>query len=250
MNKLIFSFLAVFLLSAFCISAQDSLYQNTSDKLLGQGGNLSIRGYAQLDYNQKFGSDMRYNGTLDVHRLVLFFGYKFSDKTSFISELEVEHASEFFVEQAFLQHNIARGINFRAGLLLIPMGIINEYHEPTTFHGVERPNMDKNLVPTTWRELGAGFQGNIQDLNLKYQIYVVNGFKSYDEEGLLRGFDGLRKGRQKGIESIVSHPNISGKVSHYGIKNLNFGVSAYSGKTASTLYNGLVTGADSLNKNG
>ncbi|MBT8194992.1 MAG: hypothetical protein HKO56_06785 [Bacteroidia bacterium] len=249
MIRLIFSSLLIFLLFSTSSSAQDTLHQNTGEILLGQGGNMSIRGYAQIDYNQKIDSDIRYNGALDVHRFVLFVGYKFSDKTSFISELEVEHANEFFVEQAFLNHNISRGINFRAGMLLIPMGIVNEYHEPTTFHGVERPNLDKYIVPTTWREIGAGFQGNIQNANLKYQAYVVNGFKSFDVEGLLRGSDGLRKGRQKGIKSILSHPNLSGKVSYYGIKSLNIGASAYLGKTSSTLYNNLASDADSLTKN-
>ncbi|NNM16618.1 MAG: hypothetical protein HKO56_08170, partial [Bacteroidia bacterium] len=114
MNKLKISFLAFFIAVSSPLLAQDTLQQSTSEILLSQGGNLSIRGYAQIDYNQKLDSDIRYNGNLDVHRFVLFLGYKFSDKTAFISELEVEHVSEFFVEQAFVQHNLARGINFRA----------------------------------------------------------------------------------------------------------------------------------------
>ena len=98
-------------------------------------------------------------------------------------------------EQAFLQYKINNFINFRGGLILIPMGIINEYHEPVAFYGVERPFVDNNITPTTWREVGFGVNGNILNASLKYQAYLVNGFSSYDGEGLLRGSDGLRRGR-------------------------------------------------------
>ena len=50
-------------------------------------------------------------------------------------------------------------LNLRGGLMLIPMGIVNEYHEPTTFNGVERPSLDSKIVPTTWREMGIGVSG-------------------------------------------------------------------------------------------
>ena len=77
------------------------------------------------------------------------------------------------------------------------MGIVNEYHEPTTFNGVERPNLDSKIVPTTWRELGAGFTGKFSDYSLKYQLYLTNGFLSYNGTGILRGVDGYRKEDKK-----------------------------------------------------
>jgi len=119
-----------------------------------------------------------------------------------------------------------------AGLMLVPMGIINEFHEPTTYHGVERPNVDKYIVPTTWREIGIGVSGNINNASLKYQAYLFNGFISYkDGNGVLRGTDGLRKGRQKGAESVVTSPNFSTKFDYYGIRGLRVGLSGYFGKT-------------------
>ena len=91
--------------------------------------------------------------------------------------------------------------------MLVPMGYVNEYHEPPVFFGTERPGLDKYVVPTTWRELGVGATGNLQDLSLKYQAYIFNGFISYkDGEGTLRGIDGLRNGRQKGAESVIHNP--------------------------------------------
>ena len=182
---------------------------------------------------------MRQNGELDVHRMVMLFGYQFSDRTQFVTELEFEHVSEVFVEQAFLQHKINKSINFRGGLLLIPMGIVNEYHEPTTFNGVDRPLIDNKISPSTWREIGFGLSGTIQPVSLKYQAYVVNGFNGYDGTAKLSGKSGLRNGRQKGAESYTSAPNFTGKVEYYGINGLNLGLSGYFGNTQSKLYNGI-----------
>ncbi len=119
------------------------------------------------------------------------------------------------------------------------MGIINEYHEPTTFNGVERPLIDNYIAPTTWREIGFGITGNILPASMNYQVYVMNGFNGYDGNANLSGKNGLRKGRQKGAESFISSPNFSGKVEYYGIRGLNIGLSGYIGKTQSTLYDGI-----------
>jgi len=237
--------IAAFLISTFQASAQqlDSLsnkYQNAAEKLLATDGKLVIGGYGEVHYNQPFSSTVRNNGTLDVHRVVMLMGYNFNSRTQFVSELEFEHVGEVFVEQAFIQHRINNFLNFRAGLMLVPMGIVNEYHEPTTFNGVERPLVDNKLFPTTWREIGFGFTGNILEASLKYQAYVVNGFNGYkDGVASLNGKDGFRAGRQKGAESFISSPNFTGKIDYYGIRGLNLGLSGYVGNTQSTLYNGL-----------
>ena len=76
-------------------------------------------------------------------------GYKFNEKASFVSEVEMEHVIELYVEQAFLNYKIKDNLSLNAGLMLIPMGIQNLYHEPPTFNGVERTNVDKYIVPTT-----------------------------------------------------------------------------------------------------
>lgn len=206
---------------------------------MGSDSKLSIGGYAQIDYNQPFSKDVRQNGVLDVHRLVMLFAYQFNNRTQFVTEIEYEHVQELYVEQAFLQHKFLPWLNFRGGLLLIPMGIINEYHEPPTYNGVERPFIDNVIAPTTWRELGAGFTGTVLPASLKYQIYVVNGFNGYNGAGRLNGRNGLRSGRQKGAESYISSPNLSAKVEYYGIRGLNLGLSGYFGDTQSTLYNGI-----------
>lgn len=236
--------LAIILLFSVRAGAQisDSLnntYKNSAEQLMIKDGKLTIGGYGQIDYNQVLNNDLKNNGLLDVHRLVMLLGYKFSDRVHFITEIEYEHVQEVYIEQAFLQFKINNYLNFKGGLILTPMGIINEYHEPTTFRGVERPFIDNYIAPTTWREIGFGFTGNILNASLKYQAYMVNGFNGYDGQARFDGANGLRKGRQKGAESFISSPNFTGKVEYYGIRGLNIGLSGYFGKTQSTLYNGI-----------
>ncbi|MBU1371014.1 MAG: hypothetical protein KJ578_03940 [Bacteroidetes bacterium] len=230
-----------FLLTTVVAVAQENqnTYLNMADNLLASQSKLTIGGYGEVHYNQPFDNDLRHNGKLDVHRMVMLFGYNFSDKVQFVTELEFEHVSEVYVEQAFLQYKLNQLVQFRAGLLLIPMGIINEYHEPTTFNGVERPLIDGKIAPTTWREIGFGITGNYLPLSIKYQLYVVNGFNGYDGSARLNGANGFRSGRQKGAESTISSPNLTAKLEYFGLRGLNLGLSGYFGKTQSSLYNKL-----------
>ncbi len=188
---------------------------------------VTVGGYAQVDYNQPEGD----NGNLDVHRLVMLLGYKFNDKVQFVTEIEYEHVKELYVEQAFLQYTIADNVNLRGGLMLVPMGIVNEYHEPTTFNGVERPNVDKSIIPSTWREIGFGVSGKFDEASLRYQAYIFNGFASVNDTKVLGGSNGLRNGRQKGAESTINTPNLSAKVDYYGIQGLRLGLSGYFGRS-------------------
>jgi len=213
---------------------------NSAEKLLATRGRLLIGGYGEVHYNKMLSGDILYNGKLDVHRMVLLFGYRFSRRLQFISEIEFEHVEEVYVEQAFLQYKINSFLNFRSGLLLVPMGTINEYHEPTAFNGVERPFIDKYIAPTTWREIGLGISGNIFPVSLRYQAYLVNGFSSYNGRKLLNSQNGLRKGRQKGAESYLSFPNFTAKLEFYGFRGLSIGLSGYFGKTQSTLFDGIL----------
>ena len=206
---------------------------NSAQRMLNKTDTkLTIGGYGEITYNQP----ESLNGELDVQRLVMMFGYKFNDKVQFLTEIEYEHVKEVFVEQAFINYSIGDNISLRGGLMLVPMGIVNEYHEPTTFNGVERPSVDNKIVPTTWREIGVGVNGSLPDASLSYQAYIFNGFKSTELDGdqvngLLKGSSGLRGGRQKGIQSTISSPTFSAKLDYYGILGLRLGLSGYFGKT-------------------
>ena len=213
---------------------------NSSTKMLNKQDKLTIGGYGQFDYNQPLEQGVLRNGVMDVHRMVLMFGYKFDSRTSFITEIEIEHVKEVFVEQAFVNYQIAPWLNLRGGLMLIPMGIINEYHEPPTFNGVERPNLDKYIIPTTWREFGVGATGKFLQTGVGYQVYVVNGFLGHNEgEGTLGGSSLFRSGRQKGAKSVFTAPNLAVRVDYTGIPGLNAGLSGYFGDSQSTMKNGI-----------
>ena len=216
------------------VCAQDQ-YNSAStqlNNLLSSERGLSIGGYGEITYNNLEGKSDP--AEIDVQRLVILFAYKFDDRTSFVTEIEYEHVKEVYVEQAFINYALADGVNLRGGLMLVPMGIINEYHEPTTFNGVERPSLDSKIVPTTWREMGIGVSGRINNASIRYQAYVMNGFLSYGDSHKLRGLDGLRKGRQKGAESVGSDVNFAGRIEYYGLPNLKFGLSYYTGNTQTT----------------
>lgn len=222
-------------------TAQDSitfnpqLQLNAAQRILSgnYGQAVTVGAYAETTYNQPEGD----NGELDVQRMVLLFGYKFNDKTQFVTEVELEHVEEVFVEQAFVNYSVGDNISLRGGLMLVPMGIVNEYHEPTTFNGTERPAVDNAIVPTTWRELGVGVNGRFPDASVSYQAYIFNGFKSTVSDGedgvsgFLKGSNGLRGGRQKGIKSTVDSPTFSTKVEYYGFPGLRLGLSGYFGDT-------------------
>ncbi len=223
----------ILLLASF-VYGQDQ-YNSAStqlNNLLSIEKGLSIGGYGEITYNNIEGSSTP--AEIDVQRLVVLFAYKFDDRTSFVTEIEYEHVKEVYVEQAFINYAVADGVNLRGGLMLIPMGIVNEYHEPTTFNGVERPSLDSKIVPTTWREMGIGVSGRINNASIRYQAYLMNGFLSYGESHKLRGSDGLRKGRQKGAESVGSDANFAGRIEYYGLPKLKLGVSYYAGNTQTT----------------
>jgi len=229
--------LAIMMLFVACVSGQD---MNSGERMLASPEKLTIGGYAQIDYNQPLSSGEINNGLMDVHRLVLLFGYKFSDRASFVTEIEMEHVKELYVEQAYLNYEILPWLSFRSGLMLIPMGIVNEYHEPPTFNGVERPNLDKYIVPTTWREIGAGFTGHFLQSGITYQLYLVNGFLGSDDGAAkLSGSSLFRSGRQKGASSVFSQPNLAFRVGYTGVPGLNTGLSGYFGQTQSTLLDGI-----------
>lgn len=217
-----------------------NVFRNTVEAMLNEKPGLSIGGYGEVHFNQPITEGQFDLGTLDAHRLVMFLGYNFSGKTQFVSEIEFEYAKELWIEQMFLQHKLNKFASFRAGILLVPMGIINEYHEPTTFNGVERPFIDNRIAPSTWREIGMGFAGNYLQTSTKYQLYIVNGFNGYDAgAALFSGSKALREGRQKGSKAYVAKPSLTGKIEFYGIRNLNIGLSGYYGMSYSRLFNKL-----------
>ncbi|MEK9137714.1 MAG: porin, partial [Bacteroidota bacterium] len=192
----------------------------------------TVGGYGELHYNEP---DGHRRGMLDFHRFVIYISHNFSEKIAFHSEIELEHTlvdpgkgGELSIEQAFLDYRIVPSFGVRVGILLPPVGLINLYHEPPTFNGVERPSVDRVIIPTTWRESGIGIYGSPAE-QVQYQIYVVGGLKA---EGFSAS-DGLRGGRQKGLESNPANPSITGRLDYTPALGLQLGGSFFAGGAAS-----------------
>jgi hypothetical protein len=193
---------------------------------------LTIGGYGELHYNN-FDSDSGKDDEIDFHRFVLFFSYDFNEWIKFASELELEHAlsgegknGEVELEQAYLDFMLSRPVNIRAGLMLVPVGIINETHEPPTFYGVERPDLDKVIIPTTWWEAGVGIFGDIAP-GLNYKLYYVSSLDGGD----FRAKDGIRAGRQKVSEATAEDFSVVGRLEYTGLPGLKLGASFLTGDT-------------------
>jgi len=167
----------------------------------------------------------------DLHRLVLMVGHRFSDRLKLWSEIEIEHAfveggeesGEVAVEQAYIDLTVSRRFNLRAGMLLVPVGIINERHEPPTFHGVERTFVDTVIIPSTWRDVGVGAFGDL-GRGLSFKAYLMPGL---DATGFTAE-DGIAGGRQQGGHADASDPAITGRL-EYRRAGLTAGASLWRG---------------------
>ncbi|MEQ1911491.1 MAG: hypothetical protein ABMA15_21925 [Vicinamibacterales bacterium] len=159
---------------------------------------------------------------LDFLRAVLYTGYRFSDKFLFNSELEVEHGNEIGVEFAYVDFQARETLSVRGGMLLLPLGLVNEFHEPTVFVGARRPETEQRIIPSTWRENGAGIVGSLGIVNVR--AYVTNGFGG-------AGFTsaGLRGGRQKGIQARAANLAFSGRADVTPVAGIVTGIGFYKG---------------------
>ena len=179
---------------------------NTASSLVPRTGPIS--GYMDFHFNNAEFQDP----VLDFHRFVLLFNHSFSDRVRFVSELELEHAvvskgtdGELELEQAYVDFLVRRSFNVRAGMVLAPVGVINERHEPPVFHGVERPSVETVIIPTTWFGAGAGVHGEVGN-GFRYRAYAM---ETLDASGFSAD-SGLRDGRQKELNRTQSMSRVPG----------------------------------------
>jgi len=203
-----------------------------ASKVYGSERGVSVGGYGELlfqdfDARRDDGTRTGKASEFDLLRAVLYFGYKFNDKIVFNSEIEFEHASteddgEVSVEFATVDFLLHPAASVRAGLVLMPVGFINEMHEPPVFLGARRPDVERSVLPATWRENGVGLFGEAGDF--EYRAYVVNGFDASGFSG-----SGLRGGRQDGSEAEARDIAFTARVDYRGVPGLLVGGSLYTG---------------------
>ena len=183
-----------------------------------------IGGYGEMHLNLKQGQD----NMIDYHRFVLFFGKEFNERTRFFSEFELEHSlagdgkpGEVELEQAYVEYDVNSDLTAKAGLFLVPVGILNETHEPETFYGVERNNVESKIIPTTWWEGGAALTADVAD-GLAIDVAVHSGLNAatFDDDGALVGVNSLRSSRQKVAEATANKAAYTARVKYTAIPGL------------------------------
>ncbi|MGQ0813055.1 MAG: hypothetical protein ACT4O1_01135 [Gemmatimonadota bacterium] len=206
----------------------------------------SIGGYGEVLY-ENFAKERENDATVglprdqvDALRLILYVGYKFSPKFIFNSEIEFEHATtgqggEASVEFAYIDYVHSPAFGVRGGMVLVPMGFLNELHEPPIFLGTTRPLTENAIIPTTWRENGAGVFGSLGDFS--YRAYIIDGLDAIGGgPSRATGFNagGLRGGRQKGARALIEDPALVARVDFTpgSLPGVMVGASAYTGNSA------------------
>lgn len=197
---------------------------------------LAIGGYGEAIYTNQTSDKGKKSDQFDAQRLVMYLGYKFSDNIILNNEIEFEHATtgegaevkgEVSVEFSQLDFLLHPAANIRAGLMLMPMGFINEIHEPLFFHGNYRPEVERRIIPSTWREMGAGLFGEPLP-GLQYRVYAVNGLNA---DGFAS--NGWRDARQGGSKAKADDFAVTGRVDYSPnfVPGLLVGGSAYMGNS-------------------
>jgi len=186
----------------------------------------TLGGYGEVHYNNLEKDDgIGDKNEVDFHRFVLFTSHQFTDSIRFFSELEVEHSiagdgqvGEVELEQAFIEWDISANQSAKAGLFLMPIGIINETHEPNTFYGTERNNVEKYIIPATWWEAGAALNGELAQ-GLSYDIAAHSGL--FMDDGEYKP----REGRQKVGKAKADDMAFTGRLKYTAIPGLELATS-------------------------
>jgi hypothetical protein len=220
-KALILSFLSI---TVSIIDAQAQFRTLAQQQILTNEDSLSsglskqktvISGYGSALYQRDFNLG---ESKATLERAVLFIGHRFSSRISFFSEMELENAivvggeekGELAMEQAFLKFNFSPRHYLVAGLFIPRIGILNENHLPVNFNGVERPMVEQVIIPATWRELGVGFYGSLNNAPLNYTVSLMNGLNS---AGFEHG-NGIRGGRAEGGNATANNLALSAAVQY------------------------------------
>jgi len=174
-------------------------YSSMLDRSSGlASGGTNIVGYGEVGYGKFRQSG---NATADLQRFVFGFNHRFDERLTLHSEVEFEHAivskddhGEAEIEQAWLNCKMSDAVNLKGGLFLIPLGILNETHEPPSYYGVMRNQVETRIIPTTWRELGAGVHGIVGE-GIRYDVGITTNF---DSGKLDDPTTGIRSAHQEG----------------------------------------------------
>ncbi len=206
---------------------------------------LSIGGYGEMYYASKEDAA----NIADIYRFVPYIGYRFNDKIVLNVELEFEHGGakpgdgEYgyaVIEFMYLDFMLNDAFGVQVGNVLVPMGLTNLRHEPTLFNTVQRPNVEKALIPSTWNSNGAIAYGAIGESGFTYNAGII---QALDLDNSNSGKAGqIRSGRSGTGKSTYNNTAAVGRLDYIGTPGLMVGASAYYGSATQ----GSVSGATAL----
>jgi len=182
----------------------------------------SLGAYGEMHWNSLQSKD-----EIDFHRFVLFLGHEFDERTRLFSEVEIEHSvasasdeGEVALEQAYIERDLTGSHHARAGMFLVPVGIMNEHHEPDAFYGVERNPIETAIIPTSWREAGVGLRGDLAP-GIGYDVAVHSGLKT----DLVGDAFVIREATQEGSHAVAEDPAMTARIKYTAIPGLELALS-------------------------
>jgi len=201
-----------------------------------EGPQTVITGYGEVNYNRPTKNASQ--AQVDVRRAVIGFQHRFDDKTKLVTEFEWEHAvtsatdqGETAVEQLYIEREFNNGLRAKAGLFLIPAGLLNTNHEPTAYYGVERNFVETSIIPSTWREAGLGLSSTL-DNGLTWDFGVTTGFdlQKWDPTSTDGRESPLGSIHQEGQLAKARDLSVYGALNWRGVPGLQLGGSFFTGK--------------------
>ncbi|MFZ6873162.1 hypothetical protein ACO0LF_13990 [Undibacterium sp. Di27W] len=195
-----------------------------------------ISSYGEINYTRP--REASNQAQADVGRAVIGITHRFNEKTKMVAEFEWEHAiaskgddGETEVEQLYVEHEIKPGLSAKAGLFLIPAGLLNTSHEPTAYYGVHRNFVETAIIPSTWREVGLGLSGS-HDNGLSWDLGLTTGFNltKWDANSGDGRESPLGAIHQEGQFAKSRDLSMHAAVNWRGVPGLLLGGSVFSGK--------------------
>jgi len=201
---------------------------------------VSFGGYGKMDYTNYIDKDGK--DKLDIYRFILYAGYQFTDNIKLVSELEWEHGGREktggygIVEQAYIDFTSSEALSIKVGHVIVPVGMVNLYHEPTAFSTVSRPETEKYIIPSTWHENGAILHGTTNSFSYQAGVVAALNASHKDDNGNVQVHDNIRSMRQNGQKSKAEDFGFVVR-GDYKIPSFYIGASYYTGEASQGVSN-------------
>ncbi|PWJ37971.1 porin [Sediminitomix flava] len=197
-------------------------FANASSKIFSSDRRYSISGFGEINYvNYHGGPKNTSSGELELYytnlyRFGTYFGYRFTDKFILMSELQMEFMHDGFNKGEFdyglefsFDYLFNPYFNVRVGNYPLGLGFVNVNEEPIAFYTVNRPEVERVLIPTQWLELGVNFYGNIIE-DLEYHAGVTKGMDAM----AFRTGTWVRDGRTNPFHDDIGGWAVNGKLQY------------------------------------